>query len=258
MGHSNHIAILLKDGRVLIIGGTTNFYIVDKKLSKLIKNPEIKILELSAEIYDPKAGTFSITNKMNSRIINNAILLSNGNVLIFGNNIVNKETHTQIGITELYDPITNKFTIIDKTSKLIFEFTATLLKSNKILLAGNANQLPAYLYDTNNGKLNEIQNHMRGKCFDASCTSIFLRNGKVLIVGTDKLNQELYVPNKNKFIGTGKLNYPLCGQTATLLNSGDVLITGGEPNFSEIKKTHNKSISKYDISSNAEIYKISK
>ncbi|HEY8970497.1 MAG TPA: kelch repeat-containing protein [Puia sp.] len=72
----------------------------------------------------------------------------------------------------------------------------------------------------------------------AAHSATLLTNGKVLIVagfrkGPDTYSQlysrtaELYDPVTRKFSYTGSLQIPRCGQTATLLPGGDVLITGG-------------------------------
>jgi len=72
----------------------------------------------------------------------------------------------------------------------------------------------------------------------AAHSATLLTNGKVLIVagfrkGPDTYSQlysrtvELYDPATRKFTYTGSLQIARCGQTATLLPGGDVLITGG-------------------------------
>lgn len=72
----------------------------------------------------------------------------------------------------------------------------------------------------------------------AAHSATLLPNGKVLIVagfrkGADTYSQlysrtaELYDPVSRKFSFTGSIQVARCGQTATLLPGGDVLITGG-------------------------------
>jgi len=72
----------------------------------------------------------------------------------------------------------------------------------------------------------------------AAHSATLLPNGKVLIVagfrkGPDTYSQlysrtaELYDPVTRKFSYTGSIQIARCGQTATLLPGGDVLITGG-------------------------------
>jgi hypothetical protein len=71
-------------------------------------------------------------------------------------------------------------------------------------------------------------------------TATQLSNGMILIAGgvngeVGNLSQlavasaELYNPSTGKFTPTGSMTVPRAGHTATLLNNGMVLITGGEP-----------------------------
>jgi hypothetical protein len=66
---TNHTATLLSDGRVLFVGGWS------------ATTPAFK----SAELYDPKAGTFSSSGSLETaRYGHTATLLSDGRVLIVG------------------------------------------------------------------------------------------------------------------------------------------------------------------------------
>jgi hypothetical protein len=69
-----HTATLLQNGMVLIAGGNSS-------LSGLPNGQAL----FSAELYDPTAGTFTLTGRMNtSRERHTATLLNNGTVLIAG------------------------------------------------------------------------------------------------------------------------------------------------------------------------------
>jgi len=76
-----HTATLLTDGRVLVAGGSA---------------------DPSAEIYDPKTGTFSPTGSMSeARGAHTATLLTDGRVLMAGGS----KNHS----AEIYDPAAGTF-----------------------------------------------------------------------------------------------------------------------------------------------------
>jgi len=105
-------ATLLRDGRVLIVGG----YNFDAKGAVTLA---------SAELYDQSTGAFSPTASMaHSRAGASATLLADGRVLVMG----------PIG-AELYDPASGTFSAAAPVETRGFP-TATLLADGRVLIAG--------------------------------------------------------------------------------------------------------------------------
>jgi hypothetical protein len=123
--------------------------------------------------------------------------------------------------------------------------TATLLPNKKVLIVGGASQfLPtgqvalssAELFDPSTGNFSATGS----MDFQRSAhTATLLPDGRVLIAGGysgdlsqpfsgTALTAELYDPSTGTFTPSGQMAVPRYGHSATLLNSGKVLIAGGE------------------------------
>ncbi len=111
-----HDAVLLADGRVLIVGGSD-----ERDSAGAYRN---------AEIYNPTNKTFAAISNMNAaryKLQGTAILLKNGKVLIAG------------GATraEVFDPTTSTFSFASGDMGTIRLFaTATLLRNGRVLIVG--------------------------------------------------------------------------------------------------------------------------
>ena len=103
----NAQAVLLADGRVLIIGGCQAPYTRERETDLA-----------SAEIYDPATGEFTPTGSMGTARDNfSATALNDGTVLVAGGDTVKatgskslvERAETQYASAEIYDPATGKF-----------------------------------------------------------------------------------------------------------------------------------------------------
>ena len=172
-----------------------------------------------------------------------AALLTSGKVLV----IVGTS-----GNLDLFDPTTQNFTAAG-TANSNYN-TATLLKSGKVLLAGNGDNstngtcpppppdnvdlMPntTRLYDPSTGSLTATGCALEE--FQAG-TNTRLADGRVLFVGGGDRNMggtpiprsEIYDPATGKFTFSCTLPRGFYGHTATLLNNGKVLIAGGSTFF---------------------------
>jgi hypothetical protein len=238
-------ATLLKDGRVLVAGGTS------------VSGDTLA----SAEIYDPGTGKFSPTGSMNvARNGAAASLLSDGRVLITGGMppvgmaiamahlpgldgksgpVVTMTGPDNLDSAELYNPATGKFTMTGSMSISRRGHTSTRLVDGRVLIAGGAQSSAggdspaldtAELYNPATGMFVSTGTMTSGHDMH---TATLLQDGRVLIAGgVNQASQvaataELYDPGTGKFSGTGSLAHALEWHSATLLPNGQVLIAGG-------------------------------
>ena len=230
-----HTATMLRDGRVLIAGGSPNGIQATT----------------GAEIYDPQSGTFSSTGHLHQpRVAHVAALLGSGKVLIAGGGRGGRPGgYISYDTAELYDPATRKFTTVAAHMKddrvgaaaVKLDDGRVLIvggKSGRILvgmrtLASMAPLATAELYDPESGTFFKTDN-MSSPHYLATATK--LNDGNVLVVGgwlvqgpivVGMRDAEVYQSETNIFSRVGRTNVPRLTNTATLLNDGEVLIAGG-------------------------------
>lgn len=197
-------SLVLPNGKVLIVGGSSANYTA---LS-------------SAEVYDPKIGTWTGTGSLKFARINPlAILLKSGKVLVSGG-----YTQYVVSTSELYDPSTGKWSQTGSLVNGSQTSTATLLQSGKVLLVQRGN---AELYDPNTGKWTNTKSVVVSRLFN---TAALLKSGKVLVAagadskGHDLSSSELYNPTTNSWTASGSLPKMVDYSNGMLLPNGKVLL----------------------------------
>jgi len=244
VARKGHTATLLPDGKVLVVGGVDSN---DDASAKALA---------SAELYDPKTGTWSETGSLiHPRAWHTATLLKNGLVLVAGGNCPGLTTKGcfaapslqpdwdpsgAIAAAELYDPKTGTWATTGSMTSPRFLHTATLLADGRVLVAG-AELAPDWIRDTTEvydpgtgrwmatGKLHTA----RWRQF-----AVALPDGGALVAGgygvspnTDGLldSVELYSAATGSWrLGPSLLAGRAQGGAAVLLPTGSVLIAGGE------------------------------
>jgi hypothetical protein len=224
---SDATATLLPDGHVLIAGGDSGDVSSSRPLA-------------SAELYDPKTGTFSPTGSMTvARALQHAVLLKDGRVLVEGGWAPQGGTAS----AELYDPATGKFSPTGSMPEARIYDTTTLLPDGRVLIAGGISPesgqpsllVSAELYDPATGSFSSTGSMAYGR---HDHTATLLPDGRVLMAGgDDPYNSDLadsyhaiaetYDPSTGKFSSTASLATPTADHTATMLTDGRVLIAGG-------------------------------
>jgi Galactose oxidase, central domain len=224
-----HTMTLLKDGKVLVVGGMDWFAPVNQGGCP-VRICFILTALASAEIFDPAAGTFTSTGGMSAnRVFHTATLLDDGGVLVTGGD--DRYTNTY-DTAEIFDPSTGVFTLTGTMLYARSGHTATLLANGKVLLAGGAGAqgiapLSAELFDPATG-LFTATGAMITTRIGHSAT--LLSDGKVLLAGgasagESSLTAELFDPATGTFAPTGTMS--AYHSNATLLKTGLVLMTGG-------------------------------
>jgi uncharacterized protein YjdB len=216
---------LLPNGSVLVAGGFDSF----------------GVPQSSAELYGPTGISLGLTGQMSTpRANHTATLLNNGKVLIVGGVFDGAGDVTDSA--ELYDPATGTFSSTGGAFATS-QHTATVLQDGKVLIAGgwttSYDNDSAAVYDPASGTFTSIGSMSKAR---DSHTATLLRDGTVLIAGGKNSGQtlsdpattaEIYDPNAGTFSvpASGGLNTGRYGHTATALNDGTVLFTGGRDQY---------------------------
>jgi hypothetical protein len=203
---SGHSSALLKDGRVLLIGGR-----VDVKSAPLA----------SVDIFDPASGTFSAAPPIpTARLLSLAITLSDGRVLVAGGVGAGDKPLTD---ALLFDPATSTWTSAGTMSTPHAFGTIALLPDGRVLVAGGAAPKKVDIFDVSKGSWSAGPD-MTSSHNEAS--SVVLADGRVVVVG-DGTVADVFDPGASTWsvLASGLLRRS--GATASLLPSGEILIVGG-------------------------------
>ena len=206
----NHTSTLLPDGRVLVTGG----------------EDQNGAAQQSAELYDPTAGTFSLTpvGMRIARTQHTATLLDDGTVLVVGGQSA-----------DIFNPSDNSFTqttgnpVQSRRSHM-----ASRLPSGKVLLTGgyvgNIASSTAEVYDPATQTFTATPNPM--VIPRANHTSTPLPSGEVFITGgfsgtSPHSETERYDPITQTFTLDTSMLFHRSNHRAILQGDGQVLVIGG-------------------------------
>jgi hypothetical protein len=210
IGREAHVATLLADGRVLVMG---EFGAGDT---------------MSAETFDPGTGSWSLAGTMlHSRFALAATLLQDGRVLASGG-MDSMET------TELFDPATGLFEAGPSMANPRYGHASVRLADGRVLIIGGSDGDQAIssveVYDPATGRISPTGSLVTERI---AASAVLLADGRVLVAGGTLANDaplsaELYDPNTGTFQQAAFATRMHIGVAHRLLD-GRVLVTGDQP-----------------------------
>jgi len=215
-------AVRLEDGRVMVIGGA------DENFNFLA----------SAEIYDPRTGTWSTnTASMSGPRFEDftAVLLPGRKVLVAGGFDTG---FVPLNSAEIYDQKTNTWTLTGSMNVARGEFATVVLNDGRVLAVGGVGATGAIalaeIYDPRTG-ISALTGSMSTGRNDPAV--VVLRDGRVLAagggMGDEKLprqaSAEIFDPHTGEWTSTGSMTAPRSEveYASVLLPDGRVLVPGG-------------------------------
>jgi len=228
----SHRAVLLNDGRVLLIGG-------------LDTPPGASTVALdSTEIWSPATGKFTRAASMKRpRSAHAAVTLTDGRVLVSGGltaPAVNGVQPTPLAAAELYHPATDRFSPVDPMNVARAHHQLTLLPDGRVLVSGGG---PLEIYDPETNRFTRFEGDPT--LGSEPTVATLLADGRVLITGvhTDTKSSDsdpeyargavIIDPAREELILVADMQVARSpAHTATLLPDGRVLVAGGAPGVS--------------------------
>jgi hypothetical protein len=221
VSRDSHQAVLLSDGRVLLIGGWGATSVLS-----------------STDVYDPRFGTFSPGPTMRTgREGMVPIQLSDGSVLLAGGFI---DTHPTTSAAEILDPVSATFSPTGDLTRPRGAYAAARLLDGRVLVAGGISDGvitdTAEIFDPARGEFTPTGSMATPRYKGGALT---LPDGRILVFGGSGDidgtilydSTELYDPVRGLFTpgpSMTRARYKLADSTIRLA-SGDYLLTAGAP-----------------------------
>lgn len=206
----------LADGRLLVTGGQTS---------------QVQPLQ-SAELFDPATGQFTATGNMGSpRMAHAAVTLADGRVLLTGG--LPSRRGEVLRSAEIFDPATGRF---EPTGDMVaprFKHTAVRLADGRVLVIGGAprdvrndRHRSTEIFDPATGRFTPGP-AMRAQRYKLPDGAVLLPSGDVLVAAGDARVERFNARTQAFETLAGEMDGANEFATATLLDSGEVLVLGG-------------------------------
>jgi N-acetylneuraminic acid mutarotase len=267
-----HVAVGLRDGRVLVAGGLddtrhgvlSSTALFDpsrgvtpaapmnaaryRPATALLGDGSVLVTggeggDRSTDRYFPALDRWIPMASMASpRWGHSATVLRDGRVLVAGGeNVAGCCEYTAHADTEIYNPVSNAWTAGPAMRTARYSHTATLLDDGRVLVVGGnggarVGQLAsAEIFDPARGAWNAAPEMSVAR---VEHTATLLRDGRVLIAGgvrdeTYWATSEIFDPKAAQWARTGEMSVARAGHTATPWDDGKVLVAGGLFRYSD-------------------------
>ena len=230
-------SVLLHDGRVMVVGGSSS------------KASEHAVA--TASIFDPATGQWSaVTPMLQPRTKPEAVTLADGSVLVAGG----MRNGQPLDTAERYFPATGTWVAAGRLNLPRTEGSLTLLQDGRVLASGGgiegapgwAATASAEIFDPAIGEWTITAAMSVAR---ANATATLLPDGEVLVAGGENTFEassgsvtataEIFSPRLNGWRPAGSMTKPRYSAGAVLLPDGRVLVAGGWYSEKVSDKSHN-------------------
>lgn len=267
-----HVAVALRDGRVLVAGGlddmrhgvlsSTALFDPSRGVSPAAPmhaaryRPAAALLgdgtvlvtggeggDRSADRYFPGLDRWiAMASMATPRWGHSATVLRDGRVLVAGGvNVFGCCEYTAHAETEIYNPISNAWAAGPSMHTARYSHTATLLSDGRVLVVGGNGGSPggqlasAEIFDPARGTWDAAPDMGVAR---VEHTATLLPDGRVLVAGgvrgeTYSSASEIFDARAARWVRTGDMSVARAGHTATVWDDGKVLVAGGLFRYSD-------------------------
>jgi len=208
-GREGHQAVLLNNGKVLIIGGTGD-------------------ASTAVELYNPATRQFEKGGPAPIDCSGTAIPLPDGRILIAGGS----QDHQPTAMAMTYDPKANRFTRVGDMTVVRYKTAAAVLPDGRAIIIGGSDSRDWHgkynsteLFDPKTNRFSSGP-QLNFERFKLAHSIITLPNGDILVTGG---NQHIERWHDGRFSVVAALDQPCYFSTATLTGGG-ILLAGGYGN----------------------------
>ena len=224
---TQHAAVLLNDGRALLVGGAG---VVQAKIDEQQKDQSL----IETDLFDPTSGSWSFAADISTPRDNiAATLMPDGSVLIAGGDDGSGTDTSVLASAEVFDPAAGQWSSTGSMSQPRQGHSLVPLDNGAALVAGgDAGDDPfqsVEIYDPSSGTWSGTDDMADAR---ERFAAVVLQDGTVLVAGgggtSGRLSSaELYDPGDGTWSSAAEMSTPRLKPSAVVLMDGKVLVVGG-------------------------------